>query len=107
MGGWQSDQMIVRTYGHWMELGEKIRLGQAGVSADEAQVVTISPYAKKQQGFSVGWIEEDGTQSFESRRTLEEALKFAAGQLEEQIPVRSRDEIGQLATDGNVGGVGL
>jgi len=32
-GGWNSDQMIVRTYGHWLDEGEKIRLGKVGVGA--------------------------------------------------------------------------
>jgi integrase len=32
-GGWNSDQMITRTYGHWLDEGEKIRLGKVGVGA--------------------------------------------------------------------------
>jgi len=32
-GGWQSDQMITRVYGHWLDEGEKIRLGKVGVGA--------------------------------------------------------------------------
>lgn len=32
-GGWSSDQMLTRVYGHWLDEGEKIRLGKVGVSA--------------------------------------------------------------------------
>jgi len=30
-GGWQSDQMLTRVYAHWLEEGEKIRLGKVAV----------------------------------------------------------------------------
>src|SRR6266851_5800305 len=32
-GGWNSDQMLTRVYGHWLDEGEKIRLGKVGVGA--------------------------------------------------------------------------
>lgn len=32
-GGWNSDQMLTRVYGHWLNEGEKIRLGKVGVGS--------------------------------------------------------------------------
>lgn len=32
-GGWNSDQMLTRVYGHWLNEGERIRLGKVGVGA--------------------------------------------------------------------------
>jgi integrase len=32
-GGWNSDQMITKVYGHWLHEGEQIRLGKVGVGS--------------------------------------------------------------------------